>query len=253
MGRFKRLGATVLLLGAVGLLSAPPASAASHDLIEGSQTVLDAGSDPIDKALDKANKTSDQTTNAVDETTDGVTDEVDEATGGNEGDRVDTVVRGTTRTVDENVGHLTGPNGPVRKAKQRIKDALEEVVGQAPGNGSSIADGGIDGFVTGNHPSAAHDGTTDPGAIAGVGEDAAGLSSAAAPNESGPSISEAATPSLVEQIERRAEELLRAAAFPFVLALVIAAFLLIQNRIDSSDPKLTLSPIDADQNYLSFR
>jgi hypothetical protein len=252
MGRFKTLGAIGLLLTASGLLCAPPALANSRDLGDAG-SIVSPGTDPVDKALDKANKTSDETTDAVDKNTDNATDTVDDATGGSEGDRVDEVVHGTTRTIDENVGHLTGPNGPVRKIKQDVKHALEEVIGKATGEASSIAGGGTTGSVTGPRAGSGEgadrlsstgiDQAVDSGPGAAVGEF----------NNSESSTSETAAPSFVEQIERGVEELLRAAAFPLVLAALIAGFLLIQNRIDSRDPKLTLSAIDTDQNFLSFR
>jgi hypothetical protein len=252
MGRFKALGAIVLLLCATGLLYAPSAWAHSSDLIEASASALDGAGDPVDKALDKANQASDETTDVVDKTTDRVTDDVDETTGGNEGDRADAVIQNTNRTIDENVGHMTGPNGPVRKAKQQVKDALEDATGQGSGNGSAIAGGGIDGFVDGNNTlGGRHGAPTAFGADRSARQVDSRLGATDGANESGPS--EGSAPSLLEQIKRRAAELLQAAAFPLILILVIGAFLMIQNRIDSSDPKLALSAIDADQNYLTFR
>src|SRR5918999_2838706 len=122
MGRIKALGAITLVLSALGLLCAPAAWA-----------------DPIDKALDKANQTSDETTDKVDQTTDRVTDEVDDATGGNQGDEIDSAVTKTTRTLDENVRHVTGPNGPVRETKAKLLEALEDALGQASGDKPTIA------------------------------------------------------------------------------------------------------------------
>jgi hypothetical protein len=37
------------------------------------------------------------------------------------------------------------------------------------------------------------------------------------------------------------------AAFPFILLIVLALFLAVQNRIDRRDPKLALAPLRADE------
>jgi hypothetical protein len=247
MGRFKVLGAIALVLTALGLLCAPAAWADSTELIEGSSSVIDGGGDPIDKALDKANQTSNETTDKVDKTTDRVTDEVDDATGGNQGDEVDSVVSRTTGTLDQNVDYLTGPDGPVRETKATLLEALEQALGQATGNELTIATGGIDGFVDGSRHSR-QEGTTAAGAAAATAATTAGEVNEATSLSLG-----AETSSLADQIENRIQDLVRAMAFPLILALLIGAFLFIQNRIDSTDPKMLLSAIDADQNYLNFR
>jgi hypothetical protein len=40
--------------------------------------------------------------------------------------------------------------------------------------------------------------------------------------------------------------------FPLALALLVAAFLLVQNRVDRKDPKLALAPISSTQGLLGF-
>lgn len=57
---------------------------------------------------------------------------------------------------------------------------------------------------------------------------------------------------LIHQIGRVAAEAVEQAAFPLILALLVGAFLLVQNRIDRRDPKLALAPIDSDHEQLTF-
>jgi hypothetical protein len=42
-------------------------------------------------------------------------------------------------------------------------------------------------------------------------------------------------------------------AFPLSVAVVVAAFLLVQGRIDRKDPKLATAPIDSRDDLVSFR
>jgi hypothetical protein len=58
---------------------------------------------------------------------------------------------------------------------------------------------------------------------------------------------------VLERIGDAALEAARRLAFPLALALIVAAFLAIQGRFDSRDPKLALAPVDAEQGHLSFR
>jgi hypothetical protein len=62
----------------------------------------------------------------------------------------------------------------------------------------------------------------------------------------------AASDSLVEQIARGALAAAQQAAFPLLLTMLVAGFLMVQNRIDRSDPKLALAPVDSDHDLLSF-
>lgn len=63
---------------------------------------------------------------------------------------------------------------------------------------------------------------------------------------------DAAGSGVIQQIGRVAAEAAQQAAFPLLLTLLVVAFLVGQNRIDSRDPKLALAPIDSDQDLLSF-
>lgn len=64
--------------------------------------------------------------------------------------------------------------------------------------------------------------------------------------------SESAGTGVIQTIGRVAAEAVEQAAFPLLLTLLVGAFLIGQNRIDSRDPKLALAPIDSDQDLLSF-
>jgi hypothetical protein len=63
---------------------------------------------------------------------------------------------------------------------------------------------------------------------------------------------EGSSDSLVTQIGRIAAEAAQQAAFPLLLILMVLAFLMVQNRIDSRDPKLALAPMDTEHDSLSF-
>jgi hypothetical protein len=58
--------------------------------------------------------------------------------------------------------------------------------------------------------------------------------------------------SLVSQVGRIAAEAAKQMAFPMLLTLLVVGFLFAQNRIDRSDPKLALAPVESDHDLLSF-
>ena len=58
--------------------------------------------------------------------------------------------------------------------------------------------------------------------------------------------------SLITQIGRIAAEAAQQVAFPMLLTLLVVGFLFAQNRIDRSDPKLALAPVESDHDLLSF-
>lgn len=70
-----------------------------------------------------------------------------------------------------------------------------------------------------------------------------------APSDSGP-------PTPVEPAPRRlamtAAAAVKRLSFPLSLALLVAAFLLVQARLDRRDPKFTLAPLDSKHDLLSF-
>lgn len=58
--------------------------------------------------------------------------------------------------------------------------------------------------------------------------------------------------SLISQIGRIAAEAAQQVAFPMLLTLLVGGFLFAQNRIDRSDPKLALAPVESEHDLLSF-
>jgi hypothetical protein len=58
--------------------------------------------------------------------------------------------------------------------------------------------------------------------------------------------------SVISQISDVAVEAAKNAAFPLLLVALVFGFLMVQNRIDSRDPKLALAPVDSDYDLLSF-
>ncbi|MGH2756284.1 MAG: hypothetical protein ACRDI3_00670, partial [Actinomycetota bacterium] len=62
----------------------------------------------------------------------------------------------------------------------------------------------------------------------------------------------ASTPGVFAEIGRVAAEAAQQVAFPLALAMMVGAFLMVQNRIDRRDPKLALAPIDSDHELLTF-
>lgn len=52
---------------------------------------------------------------------------------------------------------------------------------------------------------------------------------------------------------RQAAEATKQLAFPLALTLIVVAFLLVQGRVDRSDPKLALAPLDSEHDLLSFK
>jgi hypothetical protein len=89
--------------------------------------------------------------------------------------------------------------------------------------------------------------------------DAAGSASGgstAPPSEGGTEIGTAAFSSnagdLLERIERGLADAAQRFAFPLAVAALVGAFLLIQGRIDSRDPKLAVAPIDSPDDVVTF-
>ncbi len=58
---------------------------------------------------------------------------------------------------------------------------------------------------------------------------------------------------LLESLRRIAVEAARHAAFPLLLALLVAGFVAVQGHVDNKDPKLAEAPLDAQQDLLSFK
>jgi hypothetical protein len=59
-------------------------------------------------------------------------------------------------------------------------------------------------------------------------------------------------PGLAERLAQAALEAAKAFTFPAILIGFMVGFILVQNRIDHTDPKLALAPVSSEQDYLSF-
>lgn len=198
----------------------------------------------------------------------GVTDTVGDAVG-DVTDTVGDVVGGATDTVGDAVGGVTDTVGDV------VGDVTDTVGGVVDGVGDAV--GGTADAPPGSGPG----GPVEPPASVPLPEPARGrpgidppavgpsrvdrlpasadapsvtkdLRSPAAPQPAGVSLSDRAggtvahpTPhrGLGHTIARAAAAAARHLAFPVALALIVAGFLLIQDRLDRRDPKLSLAPI----------
>ena len=257
MGRF---GA--LVLAAFALLIALPSTALAQ---------IDVG-DAVDGAGKTVDETVDQTTDKADEVVDTAEDTVD-GTAGSEGGVVDQVTDTVDRTneqtgqaVDDTVDDATDVAGDAAKGRispldetlketaGRVGGVVDSILGQSSegqgrerrdtsdgsavsGSGTDrrVAAGGIDGFVSAEGASSfLSSSDTAPGSEA-VRTTPASLRS---PSES-----------LIESIG----EVLPRIAFPAALLILVAGYLVVQGRVDRTDPKLALAPIDMEQEFLSFR
>jgi hypothetical protein len=164
-----------------------------------------------------AGETVDEATDTVDETVDEVIGIVDEGT-----DPVDDIV-------DPGGGGGTAP------APSGGSGAQSE--GSAPRGGEARRDGsGARGGPGAGEPT----GTARPTGARRVERATAPAEVPPLPNDS---------PDSVRQALSGSTETL---AFPLTLILVLGAFLLVQGRLDRSDPKLALAPVDPDDDILSF-
>jgi hypothetical protein len=59
-------------------------------------------------------------------------------------------------------------------------------------------------------------------------------------------------PGLAERLAQAALDAAKAFTFPAILIGFMVGFILVQNRIDHTDPKLALAPVSSEQDYLSF-
>ncbi len=246
---------------------------------------LDGNLPPVlDGVTDAVDEVAGDTGDAVDETTDGaiggVVDEVTETveevtdTGGGMNDTVEETVDPVTDTVDDVTGPVEETVNDVRDElgnnggglAERVGGVLEEVLGgssQAPGDPATAPTG-----ASGVGPNAGGSGSTGAvptdvkGLRTGSSTDAAtvpidGFAANLVAAGDAPFASEAARtdpagPSLVERIARSASEVAGRIAFPMLLALAVAAFIVVQNHIDRKDPKLALAAVDAEEDLLGF-
>jgi hypothetical protein len=183
------------------------------DVLDGDEE--EPTSDPVKTIQDGLGKTVDETTN-----------EVDEATGDPSG-----YVGGVGNTVDKTV----------KDTKKTLKNKTERTR-QGDANTPTIAP---------NH-NGVYDEVRDLGFAAALQRDSREIQLANAQAPTDQVVLEAASPGIVAEIGRVAAEAAEQVAFPLALALMVGAFLMVQNRIDRRDPKLALAPIDANHETLTF-
>lgn len=205
--------------------------------------------DTVDDAVEGVKDTVDNTVDGVKDTVDkvqdqvdNVQDKVDDPTGG----AIDDTVDDTQKKIDDTV--------------DRGDDVLGDVIGKDPAGPVGPPDppkppdqkdgpgGGNVGVGIGSN---AQDSGPGSGNSAGErdGIDLFGAPSLAAA-ETGAQEAGASSSDEADGLVESAVEAARRFAFPLALTLLVAAFLAIQNRIDSRDPKFALAA--ADDEFLAF-
>ena len=158
----------------------------------------------------------------VGETVGGVTETVDET------------VQNTTETVTDTVGGLTGSGGGAGGSDPEPS---------GDDRGSSSDPGTLGDRRSGRAP-----------ATGGSADDVAAASTAAREATAPPSVvPRQVAPDVFQRIRRAFTDSAGAFVFPLALIGIVGAFLLFQSRVDRSDPKLALAPIDARDDVLEFR
>jgi hypothetical protein len=157
-------------------------------------------------------------------------------------------VEEVTDTVDETVEEVTG----VEDVTDPVDDVVspeDEGAPAASGEGSTAPDG------------SARERGQDPGG-SGRGSDNAAPSEPAVPARPGgargverptaPANEPAPSDDSLDSIRQTLSGSTETLAFPLLLLVVLGTFLLVQARLDRSDPKLALAPVDADDDILTF-
>lgn len=283
-----RIGKTKALFTALFsvllLLAWVPTASAQIDIGDAGGAAGDAG-DAVSDAAGDASDAVDNATDSVDKAVDDATDAVDNATGNatdDATDAVDNTVDDATDTVDDTVKDATNnPTGdPVDKVKKKVDDTLDELTGggrkdpvtrtkkiieEAPVVLADVVET-VTGVVSKRQ-------TDKRGGSVEVryqreGKDrvvrtyesplaAYVLSSRVARGDGSAASSSSSTTSestggMWQKVLNGAGRVAQKIAFPLALALMVAAFLMVQNRMDKSDPKLALAPLDIDEQYISF-
>lgn len=185
---------------------------------------------PIDGVIDAVD-------NAVADTKDQVKETANDAggslaqVGSGAGGTVDTVKDTLDRTTDG----LTGTGGHKKKAEEHARSPHRRAGSTAPssvGTGTEVLGASMADALRADSMILAAAKTED--------------------NDYAVTGSSSADQSFIAQIGRVATEAAQQAAFPIALILMVAAFLMVQNRIDSKDPKLALAPVDSEHDLLSF-
>lgn len=190
----------------------------------------------------------DETSGPIEDITEAVNEAVDKSkeaaddAAGNAGNTVGDIgagVAGTVGGIKDSINKTTdGLSGRDKKKKGHHKPRDRK--GRAHGRDRSTAPGGAQSpHVLGNTLADAM--AADAKTIAAPAQD----------------IQVTATPaheSAASQIARVLSEVAdpAKAVFPAMLIALVVAFLMVQNRIDSKDPKLALAPVDSEHDLLSF-
>ena len=194
------------------------------------------------------------TTHPVEETTDAIQDTL--GVPAPEEGPVKEIVDTATKEVDKATG---GASEPVSNEVRRLSDEnlgpVDDFVGDTLGGARSggdprIGSGDTEGALSRNNQGDSTDAAANVRGTrfrrtSGPQETSGTTNEVTRPDD--PKIS--TTDSIVDRATRIAEEV----AFPLVLLAMVAAFLVIQSRLDKKDPKLALAPLDVDEQYLSFR
>ena len=196
---------------------------------------------------------------------------VGDAVGGPVGD----AVKDTTGAVGGAVKDATGSAGGAVKdatgaAGHAIDNATEPVLGERDRGGQGEKDHGgrKDGQKDGQksrNDAGSKDGKGGKSTVLGgsaFGEGAFGfgtrvpaitLGSAGSQELAGDQVAAFAPEPLdLGALTEAAVEAAKKFAFPILLSILVAAFMLIQDRVDRKDPKLALAAVDTDQEWLSF-
>ena len=193
-------------------------------------------------------------------------DEPEGSNGGSDGglvggivDAIDDGLENGKETVDDTVDGTTG-GGVVGGVVGGVKDTVDRVTNDLTGSGGKkkTNKGKPSGRKDGSRPTSP---IYDPSEVLGgsfadaLRTDAKILATAKAEGRDYAATGVPATDigqSVVSQIGAVASQALDQAAFPIALIIMVLAFLMVQNRIDSRDPKLALAPVDSEHDLLSF-
>jgi hypothetical protein len=253
--------AIATVLGAVCLLFAlaPVASAQSiGDLTGGVEDVLGGGGDGTSEGSGSDGEPSSPSgDDGLSGAIGGITDilDGDEEDPSQSENPVTQIKNGLEKTFDdtkEEVGEATSdPSGYVGGVPQQVDKTVKDTKRSLKNKTERTREGDANTpTITPNH-NGVYDEVRDLGFAAALQRDSREieLASAQAPTNE---VVLQASPGVIAEIGRVAAEAAEQVAFPLALALMVGAFLMVQNRIDRRDPKLALAPIDADHETLTF-
>lgn len=240
----QRSGATfvVLLFALASIVSLAPAAYAQVDVGDATDAVKDATGPVEDTVKDAVGDPTDVVEGTVDapagedgpveEVIDAATTEVDKATGG------------VSKPVTDELRNITDETlGPV-------DDMIGDTLGTRSGRDPRIGSGDTQGALSRDVPRTRTDDTSANvrGTRFQRTSDDRGANTVNEVSRPG-----ATRTSTIESLGERATRIAQEVAFPLILLAMVAAFLIIQSRLDKKDPKLALAPLDIDEQYLIFR